>query len=86
MPDYGYLLDGDCVPAFAGAARERRKLLSWFEELANNPFQTGDYEELTPAARKSDEDSAGNSRFGPAPGDAIDRFCPRVGAELDGGA
>ncbi len=52
MPDYGYLLDGDCVPAFAGAGRERRKLLSWFEEIAHNPFQTGDYEELTPAGRR----------------------------------
>lgn len=51
MSSYGYLLEGDCVPVFAAAGRERRKLLGWFDELAANPFQTADYEEPTPAGR-----------------------------------
>lgn len=49
---YGYLLDGDCLPAFVDSGRDRRKLLAWFEELAETPFQTGDYEEVTPAGRR----------------------------------
>lgn len=51
-PKYGYLLDGDCLAAFADAGREKRKLLGWFEELAANPFLHADFEEFTPAGRK----------------------------------
>jgi len=49
---YGYLLDGDCVPAFVNAERDRRKLLAWFDELAAHPSAKGDYEEVTPGGRR----------------------------------
>ncbi len=52
MSSYGYLLDGDCVPVFAAAGRDRRKLLAWFDELATHPFLPADYEENTPSGRR----------------------------------